>query len=88
MAIPRFWNQLYSSYENEVKSICKDIKSEEEKKVIREETLKKYSQSLGPRLREIVTGGAPTAPDVFKFIQKCFSNTSVSNGYGATEVGG
>lgn len=44
-------------------------------------------------LRSISTGGAPTSPEVWKWMQKCFHSAGdigvrVSEGYGATEVGG
>ena len=87
-AIPRFWNKLHSSFQNELKIAIENEKDTEKHKEIKNELLEKYGKSLGNRIRNIVTGGAPTADDVFSFLRMCFSHASVANGYGATEVGG
>ena len=49
--------------------------------------LEKLSGILGGRTREIVTGGAPTSPEVLKFLNRCF-DCHIRESYGATEVGG
>jgi acyl-CoA synthetase (AMP-forming)/AMP-acid ligase II len=45
-----------------------------------------FSNILGGRLRQIVTGGAPTSPKVIQFMQKCFG-CMVSVSYGTSEAG-
>ena len=49
--------------------------------------LKKLSGILGGRTRTIVTGGAPTSPEVIRFLRRCF-DCLIRESYGATEVGG
>jgi long-chain acyl-CoA synthetase len=42
---------------------------------------------LGGRVDILISGGAPTNPNVFKFLQNCFK-CMVTTGYGTTETGG
>ena len=49
--------------------------------------LEKLSGILGGRTRTIVTGGAPTSPEVLRFLNRCF-DCHIRESYGATEVGG
>ncbi|KAI6648026.1 hypothetical protein LOD99_8353 [Oopsacas minuta] len=53
---------------------------------IENKVIEQFSGILGGRLRIIVTGGAPTSPEVFKFLKRCF-DCFVKESYGATEVG-
>ena len=49
--------------------------------------LAKYRPLLGGRVKSITTGGAPTNPEVVRFLNRCFQ-CAVFESYGATEVGG
>jgi fatty acid CoA ligase FadD9 len=42
---------------------------------------------FGNNILSISTGGAPTSPEVWKWMQRCFKKVRISEGYGATEVG-
>lgn len=56
-------------------------------KRIREELFAQFRALVGGRVEKIVTGGAPTSPEVLTFLNMCFS-CRVRESYGSTECGG
>ncbi len=78
ISTPRLYNVLYNEYQR-----CMTNAPDQEKQV-----LEKIRGMLGGRLQSITTGGAPTSTPVLNFLHKCFPKCNITNGYGATEVGG
>merc|ERR1712137_1264587 len=90
-AVPRFWNRLYSAYQTECQARRALSSSEgpegEEKGTnssVDEQVLNEFSQCLGHRLYQVITGGAPTSSEVLTFLKDCFARrgATISNGYG------
>jgi fatty acid CoA ligase FadD9 len=84
-ATPRLFNVLYSEYQKEMRKLATVptyIALEKE-----DELLDRIRSMLGDRIETIITGGAPTSPQVFQFLHTCFPHCNVVNGYGTTEVG-
>ena len=54
---------------------------------IRDELCQQFVELVGGRVEKIVTGGAPTSPEVIAFLRMCFK-CSVRESYGSTECGG
>ncbi|CAE7261295.1 hetM [Symbiodinium sp. CCMP2456] len=69
--VPRFFEPLLSVYES------------------KEATLEELRLSFGGRLHSLTTGSAPVTKRLFDFLRLCFESCScsVTNSYGATEVG-
>ncbi|CAE7041250.1 car [Symbiodinium natans] len=69
--VPRFFEPLLCAYES------------------REAPLEELRKSFGGRLHSVSTGSAPVTKRLFDFLQLCFESDrcSVTNSYGATEVG-
>lgn len=90
VALPRFWNQLHAAYQADLATayaaLAEDA-TDADRHTAREAVLINYSQSLGNRIRQVITTGAAVSPEVYSFLQECFVEASVSNGYSATEVG-
>ncbi|KAK5578657.1 hypothetical protein RB653_008330 [Dictyostelium firmibasis] len=86
-AVPRFWNLLYTQFESDLKQYMSDNPKIDE----RTATLHCYKgirKLLGERINNLVTGGAPTAPEVLKFMRDCWKDINISNSYGLTEISG
>eukprot|EP00434_Breviolum_minutum_P016911 symbB.v1.2.014922.t1/scaffold1100.1/size328752/12 len=69
--VPRFYEPLLNAYET------------------KEMTLEELRGSLGSRVQRVAVGSAPVSARLLEFLKKCFESEScsVTNGYGATEVG-
>eukprot|EP00439_Symbiodinium_sp_Y106_P013449 s5529_g1.t3 len=69
--VPRFFEPLLSAYDS------------------KEAALEELRLSFGGRLHSLTTGSAPVSKRLFDFLRLCFEscNCSVTNSYGATEVG-
>ncbi|CAE7820445.1 hetM, partial [Symbiodinium sp. CCMP2592] len=69
--VPRFFEPLLSVYDS------------------KEATLEELRLSFGGRLHSLTTGSAPVSKRLFDFLRLCFESCScsVTNSYGATEVG-
>jgi fatty acid CoA ligase FadD9 len=86
-AVPRVWNLLYTKYKEALEFEVAEV-SDDLKKVVEEDVRTRFEKILGDRIRSISFGGAPTSEEVKKWIRATFRNVIVSEGYGATEVGG
>lgn len=53
---------------------------------IKEELMQEFREMVGGRVETIVTGGAPTSPEVMSFLWDCFSGR-IAESYGTTEAG-
>ncbi|KAN0024818.1 hypothetical protein ACTFIV_009227 [Dictyostelium citrinum] len=86
-AVPRFWNLLFTQFKSDLKQYMSENPQLDE----RTATLYCYKgirKLLGDRINNLVTGGAPTAPEVLKFMNDCWRDINISNSYGLTEVSG
>ncbi|KAN0039369.1 hypothetical protein ACTA71_001563 [Dictyostelium dimigraforme] len=86
-AVPRFWNLLYTQFKSDLKQYMSDNPNVDE----RTATLLCYKgirKLLGDRINGLVTGGAPTAPEVLSFLNDCWKDINISNSYGLTEISG
>lgn len=54
---------------------------------IRDKLLEEFRMMVGGKVEKIVTGGAPTSPEVMDFMLRCFK-CKVRESYGSTECGG
>jgi long-subunit acyl-CoA synthetase (AMP-forming) len=86
-AVPRVWNILYTRYKEALESEAAQV-SDDLRPVVEEDIRKRFEAVLGDRVKTISFGGAPTSEDVKKWIRSTFRHCIVSEGYGATEVGG
>ncbi|KYQ89825.1 hypothetical protein DLAC_09801 [Tieghemostelium lacteum] len=89
--VPRFWNFLYSQFQADLLEETKKNLLLDEELRIPEDTLYsmvlvKFHNMFGGRVRTLVTGGAPTSPEVKEFMNKCWPNSMVSDSYGLTEA--
>ncbi|KAM9958622.1 hypothetical protein ACTFIW_012211 [Dictyostelium discoideum] len=86
-AVPRFWNLLFTQFKSDLKQYMSENPQLDE----RTATLYCYKgirKLLGDRINNLVTGGAPTANEVLKFMSDCWKDINISNSYGLTEVSG
>ena len=95
-ATPVFWTWRHESFQSELKKrllmIQRDEDSGDEKaKAIERELYKEFATELGPRVKSIVTGGAPTPSTTMTYLLNCFSSSSrcidVNESFGTTETG-
>jgi fatty acid CoA ligase FadD9 len=91
--VPRIYNSIYTQhkvYKDQLKNqaLHEGTLTPEKKAQIKGLCKEKFSKIFGNRLNIIVTGGAPTSPQVLKFLSSTFQNTYLFNGYGTTEAGG
>jgi fatty acid CoA ligase FadD9 len=87
-ATPAFWNKIYAEFKAELAEATKDIdESNPQFNRVRENLLVDYYGLLGGRVEKIVTGGAPTSPEVLAFLRECYK-CRVRESYGSTECGG
>jgi long-subunit acyl-CoA synthetase (AMP-forming) len=49
--------------------------------------LARTRESFGRKLQGVATGSAPVSPETWQFLQRCFGDIWVADGYGSTEVG-
>lgn len=94
-SVPSLWNSLYAIYQSKINAAKLRFQLNEKNKSF-EESFEWHSikvsivvemqQMLGGRIREVVTGGAPTSLEVLDFLKTCF-NVNVFDGYGISEVG-
>eukprot|EP00026_Physarum_polycephalum_P001267 Phypoly_transcript_01268.p1 GENE.Phypoly_transcript_01268~~Phypoly_transcript_01268.p1 ORF type:complete len:1160 (+),score=192.11 Phypoly_transcript_01268:494-3481(+) len=82
---PRFWNVLHSKYQQAL--FVEQTISKKDPAVIKKEVLTKFSKLLGNRLRSIGCGGAAPSRELVQFLEDCFGEVAVSDGYGSTEAG-
>lgn len=54
---------------------------------IEAEVLARTRESFGSKLQGVATGSAPVSPETWQFLQRCFGDIWVADGYGSTEVG-
>ncbi|EFA81353.1 hypothetical protein PPL_05336 [Heterostelium album PN500] len=85
--VPRVWNLIYSQYQSELEQF-RAQNPESSPEFCEEKVLKRFANILGNRVKTIVTGGAPTSPEVMEFMRKCWPSIGVSNSYGLTEAVG
>ncbi len=82
--VPRIAETIYDHYQSEV---SRRLSCRENEHAIRAEVMQEMRTSfLGDRLLLGVVGGAPTAPEISKFMTDCFLVPLV-DGYGTTEAG-
>jgi fatty acid CoA ligase FadD9 len=87
-ATPAFWNKIYAEFKAELAEATKDLEpGSPEFKRTRENLLVDFYNLLGGRVDKIVTGGAPTSPEVISFLWECYK-CRVRESYGSTECGG
>eukprot|EP01132_Coremiostelium_polycephalum_P005512 gene5512-6866_t len=88
--VPRFWNYIYSLYKSDRDTVLGMIENPTQDDIDNCEAIltKKYSTFLGDRIKTIVTGGAPTSPDVLDWMARCWDHARISNSYGLSEVVG
>ncbi len=85
-SVPRLFDVLYAQYKRRVSAL---VAAEPDAPLgIHEKTaLAEARASFGPNLRAVSVGSAPVSAEVFAFMQRCFSDIWVSEGYGSTELG-
>jgi len=87
-ATPAFWNKIYAEFKAELAEATKDVENgTPEFRRIKENLMVDYFNLLGGRVEKIVTGGAPTSPEVIAFLMECYK-CRVRESYGSTECGG
>lgn len=85
-SVPRLFDVLYAQYKRRVSAL---VAAEPDAPLGNHEktALAEARASFGPNLRAVSVGSAPVSAEVFAFMQRCFSDIWVSEGYGSTELG-
>lgn len=84
---PRVAEMIYQRFQSEVVRRSSGIANDEERERISEQVMREMGSSfLGDRLLLVITGSAPTPPEVTAFLRRCFE-VPVVDGYGSTEAG-
>lgn len=85
-SVPRLFDVLYAQYKRRVSAL---VAAEPDAPLGNHEktALTEARASFGPNLRAVSVGSAPVSAEVFAFMQRCFSDIWVSEGYGSTELG-
>ena len=100
-ATPVFWTWRYESFLAELATatatatakLITPIPDRQENDLLlqqlRTTVLQRFSRELGPRIRSVVTGGAPTPTATMAFMYECYdaANISVHESFGTTETG-
>ena len=85
---PRLWNSLHAQYCDNLAVACAGVTDKRQLEEIEASELEIFRAKLGGRLSTIGTGGAKTSATVLRWMNACFWNATVSDGYGTTEAGG
>eukprot|EP01052_Picozoa_sp_SAG31_P003161 SAG31_NODE_119_length_23948_cov_9.957105_8_plen_1292_part_00 len=91
-AVPRVFAELKADYDRMLVAVHKLAAGDKNGRTLPPEAveficMQKFKPRLGNRLEALVTGGAPVAPSLLKWLEQCFV-VPVSVTYGATECSG
>lgn len=85
--VPRVSWMIYQHYKTELVRARVDAAPPHERAARTQQVLASVgARFLGDRLCGAMTSGAPTAPEVLEFLERCF-RVQVMNHYGSTEIG-
>jgi len=82
-SVPRLFDVVRAGFERDV--VARSAEHEEARAVA--EALAAARLVFGRRLQGVSTGSAPVSPATLAFMERCFGDVWVFDGYGSTEVG-
>ena len=85
-SVPRLYEVLHAHYQRRLRALLRDEPGAP-RRVLEARALGEARAVFGGKLRAVSVGSAPVSPEVYAFMQRCFADVWVSEGYGSTEVG-
>lgn len=85
-AVPRFFNRLYTVYQEELQDAL-DAESGRKREEVEASVMSRFRHILGSRLQSVSIGSAPPVPAVVEWMKEVFKPAKVNEGYGSTECG-
>ena len=85
-SVPRLYEVLYAGYRRRLRQLVRD-QPETPRRTLEARALGEARATFGTKLQSISVGSAPVSAEVYAFMQRCFADVWVSEGYGSTEVG-
>jgi fatty acid CoA ligase FadD9 len=84
--VPRLFEVVYANYRRRLRAAIA-AEPATPRGVLEARALAEARGAFGGRLFAVSVGSAPVSAEVFAFLQRCFADLWVSEGYGSTEVG-
>jgi fatty acid CoA ligase FadD9 len=85
-SVPRLFELVYASHQRRLKA-ARDAASGSSLAEVDARVWAESRAVFGSRIQAVSVGSAPCSPEVFEFLQRCFADAWVSEGYGSTECG-